>query len=124
MDDPSRVADFDRRVAHLPVLEFTREAAVRAGDLWRLLRTRKRTVVMRDLFLTALADAHRVRLLTADSDFMPLQELGLDIAIVREDSRVPLSPAPWPRPSYAAVHPATVYGRLPPAIRRRCRCVT
>lgn len=89
MEDLARVHEFDRYFAHLPVLEFNREAARRAGDLWRALRRSKRTVAIRDLFLAALADVHRVRLLTADHDFLPLRTLGLDIAIVEEESRLP-----------------------------------
>lgn len=88
MEDPAKIHDFDHRFAHLPVLEFTREASLRAGDLWRSLRHHKKTVAIRDLFLAALADTHRVQLLTADQDFVPLRELGLDIAIVREESRL------------------------------------
>jgi predicted nucleic acid-binding protein len=89
MEDQTQIADFDRRFAHLSVLEFTQGAAIKAGDLWRSLRSRKQTVAIRDLFLAALADAHRVRLLTADRDFVPLKELGLDITIVGEESRLP-----------------------------------
>jgi len=89
MEDPAQIADFDRRFAHLSILEFSREAAIKAGDLWRSLRSRKQTVAIRDLFLAALADAHRVRLLTADRDFAPLKELGLDITIIDEESRLP-----------------------------------
>lgn len=88
MEDVARIAEFDRCFAHLSVLEFTREAAIRAGDLWRMLRSRKRTLAIRDLFLAALADVHRVRLITADHDFTPLQDLGLDITIVTEDSHL------------------------------------
>jgi predicted nucleic acid-binding protein len=91
MEDAARIAEFDRCFAHLPVLEFTREAAIRAGDLWRALRSRKRTLAIRDLFLAALADAHRVRLITADHDFTPLQDLGLDITIITEDTHLPSS---------------------------------
>ena len=89
MEDPVKVHEFDRAFAHLPVLDFTREAALRAGDLWRALRRAKKTVAIRDLFLASLADAHRVRLLTADHDFIPLRTLGLDITIIETDSRIP-----------------------------------
>ena len=88
MEDAARVREFDRAFAHLPVLEFTRDAAIRAGDLWRSLRRQKSSVAIRDLFLAALADAHHVTLLTADQDFLPLCALGLDITIVREESRL------------------------------------
>ena len=88
MEDMARVHEFDRAVAHLPVLEFTREAALRAGDLWRALRHAKKTIAIRDLFLAALADVHRVRLLTADHDFVPLRDLGLDLAIIEKESRL------------------------------------
>ena len=89
MEDLERVSDFDRRFAHLPVLEFTREAALRAGDLWRLLRQRKKPMAIRDLFVGALADAHQVKLLTADHDFIPLRDLGLDVDIIEAESHVP-----------------------------------
>lgn len=88
MEDPARVHEFDRRFAHLPVLEFTQAAAIRAGDLWRALRHSKQAVAIRDLFLAALADVHHVRLLTADHDFSPLRDLGLDITIVEQESRL------------------------------------
>ena len=88
MEDLARVHEFDRAFAHLPVLEFTREAAVRAGELWRQLRAGKKSVAIRDLFLAAVADVHRVQLLTADQDFAPLQEFGLDIEIIRSESSV------------------------------------
>ena len=89
MEDPAKVHEFDSAFAHLPVLEFTREAALRAGDLWRTLRRTKKTVAIRDLFLASLADVHRVRLLTADRDFVPLCALGLDITIIETESRIP-----------------------------------
>lgn len=89
MEEAARIREFDQRFAHLDVLEFTREAAIRAGDLWRALRKAKKTIAIRDLLLAALADAHRVRLITADADFFPLCELGLGITIVREESRLP-----------------------------------
>lgn len=88
MEDVARIHEFDRRFAHLPVLEFTRDAALRAGDLWRDLRHRKATVAIRDLFLAALADVHRVKLLTADHDFVPLRDLGLDIEIIQKDTHL------------------------------------
>jgi predicted nucleic acid-binding protein len=89
MEDETKIHAFDRAFAHLPVLEFDRETAIRAGDLWRALRRHKQHVAIRDLFLAALADVHRVRLLTADHDFKPLQALGLDITIIEHDSRLP-----------------------------------
>lgn len=89
MEDSAYVQEFDRRFAHLPVLEFTREAAIKAGDLWRELRRRKQPVAIRDLFLAALADVHRVTLLTADQDFRSLQAMGLAIEIITTLSRVP-----------------------------------
>ena len=89
MEDLAKVNEFDSVFAHLPVLEFTREAAVRAGDLWRALRRAKKTVAIRDLFLASLADVHRVRLLTADHDFLPLRALGLDITLIETESRIP-----------------------------------
>lgn len=89
MEELAQVQEFDRRFSHLPVLEFDRESALKAGDLWRELRRRRRSVAIRDLFLASLADAHRVKLLTADSDFRPLRELGLEIEIVTAESRVP-----------------------------------
>ena len=89
MEDLAKVHAFDSAFAHLPVLDFTREAAVRAGDLWRTLRRAKKTVAIRDLFLASLADVHRVRLLTADHDFVPLRDLGLDITIIEIESRIP-----------------------------------
>ena len=89
MEDLAKIHEFDSAFAHLPVLEFTREAALRAGDLWRALRRAKRTVAIRDLFLASLADVHRVTLLTADHDFIPLRALGLDITIVETESRLP-----------------------------------
>ena len=70
-------------------LEFTREAALRAGELWRLLRQRKKPIAIRDLFLGALADVHCVKLLTADHDFVPLRDLGLDIDVIETESRLP-----------------------------------
>jgi predicted nucleic acid-binding protein len=88
MERPASVADFDRRLGHLPVLELTREAAIRGGDLWRALRKRRQTVHVRDLLMAAIADASRTRLLTADRDFEPLVELGIDIEIVDTDSTV------------------------------------
>jgi len=89
MEDLAKIHEFDSAFAHLPVLEFTREAALRAGDLWRTLRRTKKTVAIRDLFLASLADVHRVRLLTADHDFVPLRDLGLDIAIIATETRIP-----------------------------------
>ena len=86
MEDLSKVHEFDRRFSHLPVLEFNRAAAVRAGDLWRELRRLKKTIAIRDLFLAALADVYRVKLLTADHDFLPLQQLGLDINVVLKET--------------------------------------
>lgn len=91
MEDDALVQEFDRRFAQLPVLEFTRAAALHAGELWRRLRRKGRTVAIRDLFLAALAATHRVTLLTADHDFEPLRRLGLDIHIVSTESRVPES---------------------------------
>ncbi len=91
MEDLAKIREFDHSFSHLPVLEFTREAAIRAGDLWRALRRAKKTVAIRDLFLAALADAHHVRLLTADHDFLPLRELGLDITVITAESHVPFS---------------------------------
>lgn len=88
MEDLARVHEFDRRFSHLSVLEFTREASVKAGDLWRNLRRVKKSVAIRDLFLASLAMTHHVRLLTADRDFVPLREMGLDIVIIEEESRV------------------------------------
>ena len=88
MEDLARVHEFDRAFAHLPVLELTHDAALRAGDLWRALRRAKKSVAIRDLFLAAIADVHRVKLLTADHDFAPLQALGLDITIIEEESRL------------------------------------
>ena len=88
MEDLARVHEFDRRFSHLPVLEFTQEASVKAGDLWRNLRRIKKSVAIRDLFLASLAEIHHVRLLTADHDFIPLQQMGLDIVIIEEESRV------------------------------------
>ena len=88
MEDLAKVHEFDSSFAHLPVLEFTREAALRAGDLWRTMRRAKKTVAVRDLFLASLADAHRVRLLTADHDFIPLRTLGLDIIIIETESHI------------------------------------
>ena len=89
MEDLAKVHAFDSAFAHLPVLEFTREASLRAGDLWRTLRQAKKTGAIRDLFLASLADVHRVRLLTADHDFIPLRDLGLDITIIETESRIP-----------------------------------
>lgn len=89
MEDMARGREFDRCFSHLPVLEFTREAALRAGDLWRTLRQKRQQIAIRDLFLAALADAHDVRLLTADHDFLPLQRLGLDIVIIEDSSTAP-----------------------------------
>jgi predicted nucleic acid-binding protein len=88
MERAERIADFDQRFGHLAVLVLGRDAAVRAGDLWRELRRRKASVAMRDLLMAAIADTSRVRLLTADSDFEPLLELGLDISIVEQESIV------------------------------------
>lgn len=88
MEDVAKVHEFDSAFAHLPVLNFTREAALRAGDLWRTLRRTKKTVAIRDLFLASLADVHRVRLLTADHDFIPLRTLGLDITIIETESHI------------------------------------
>ncbi len=88
MEDPTRIREFDRCLSHLPVLEFTREAALRAGDLWRALRRKHQSLAVRDLFLAALSDAHQVKLLTADHDFVPLQRLGLDIVIIEEPSTI------------------------------------
>ena len=89
MEDEAKIHAFDRAFNHLPVLEFDQPSALRAGDLWRALRRRKQHVAIRDLFIAALADAHRVRLLTADHDFKPLQALGLDIVIIEEESHLP-----------------------------------
>ncbi len=89
MEDMAKVQEFDRAFSHLTVLEFTREAAIKAGDLWRELRRRKQTLAIRDLFLAAIASTHRMKLLTADHDFKPLKELGLDIEIITSPSRVP-----------------------------------
>ena len=89
MESETHLREYDRRFAHLPVLEFGREAAIRAGDLWRRLRQENSRVAIRDLFLAALADVHRVRLLTADRDFLPLRALGLNIEIVTAESRLP-----------------------------------
>jgi predicted nucleic acid-binding protein len=66
MEDVARIHEFDRRFAHLPVLECTREAAVRADDLWRSVRKAKRPIAIRDLCA-----------------------LGLDVAIIERDSRLP-----------------------------------
>lgn len=88
MERAQDLASFDRRLGHLPVLELTRAAAVRAGDLWRELRRRGATVGIRDLLMAAIADVHRVRLLTADRGFAPLHGLGLDVQIIEEESRV------------------------------------
>lgn len=88
MQGPEHVADFDRRLGHLPVLELTREAALRAGDLWRDVRRKRVSIHIRDLLMAAVADAGRARLLTADRDFEPLLELGLDIEILSEESHV------------------------------------
>ena len=74
MERGELVAEFDRRLGHLPVLELTRTASIRAGDLWRELRPRGVTVAVRDLLMAAIADTERVRLLTADSDFEPLAD--------------------------------------------------
>ena len=89
MENPAKIHEFDGAFAHLPVLEFTREAAVRAGDLLRTLRQAKKTIAIRDLFLAALADVHHVRLMTADHDFVPLREIGLDITIIETESHIP-----------------------------------
>lgn len=86
MESPEAVADFDQRLGHLPVLELDRAAALRAGELWRELRSRKRPVHVRDLLMAAIADTHRARLITADSDFEPLVEAGLDISIITTES--------------------------------------
>lgn len=88
MEGAEHVADFDRRLGHLPVIELSREAALRAGDLWRELRRRKATVHIRDLLMAALADVGKARLLTADADFAALRDLGLNIDIVQKDSRI------------------------------------
>jgi len=82
------VADFDRRFGHLPVLTLDRASAIRAGDLWRVLRRSGRTVAPRDLLLAAIADVSRTRLITGDSDFEPLVELGLDIQIASKPSSI------------------------------------
>lgn len=89
MEDLTRVHEFDRCFSHLQVLEFTRAAALRAGELWRMLRQKHQHVAIRDLFLAAVAEVHDVKLLTADHDFLPLQRLGLDIAIIEESSTSP-----------------------------------
>ncbi len=89
MEEEALVEEFDHRFSHLPVLEFTREVSSKAGDLWRQLRRRKKSVGFRDIFLAAVAQVHRVKLITADHDFLPLQQIGLDIQIVTEDSRLP-----------------------------------
>jgi predicted nucleic acid-binding protein len=86
MEKPELVADFDRRLGHLPVLELTREAAIRGGDLWRSLRKRRAAVHVRDLLMAAIADTHRTRLITADRDFEPLLALGIDVVIVADES--------------------------------------
>jgi predicted nucleic acid-binding protein len=86
MEKPELIADFDRRLGHLPVLELTRQAATRGGDLWRTLRKRRASVHIRDLLMAAIADTSRLRLVTADRDFEPLVALGLDIEIVIEES--------------------------------------
>lgn len=88
MEDETKIHAFDRAFSHLPVLEFDQETAVRAGDLWRALRQRKQHIAIRDLFLAALADVHRVQLLTADHDFRPLQALGLDITILEHETHL------------------------------------
>lgn len=88
MEDATRIREFDQAFSHLPVLEFTRAAALRAGELWRTLRQKHQPIAIRDLFLAALADVHHVRLLTADHDFLPLQRLGLDLVIIEEPSTV------------------------------------
>jgi predicted nucleic acid-binding protein len=88
MERADLVADFDRRLGHLPVLDLGRAAALRAGDLWRELRKRRQTVHVRDLLMAAIADTQRARLLTADRDFAPLLGLGLDIVIVGTESAV------------------------------------
>lgn len=82
MERPDRIADFDRLRAPRGV-DLGRRAAVRTGDLWRQLRRKGWTVHMRDLLMASVADASRARLITADSDFQPLVDLGLDIQIVR-----------------------------------------
>lgn len=82
MERDDLVAAFDRSLGHLPVLELTRAAALRASDLWRKLRRAGASVAMRDLLMAAIADAHGAKLLTADNDFAPLGKLGLDITIV------------------------------------------
>lgn len=89
MEEPAKIHEFDRLFAHLPVLEFNRDAALRAGDLWKALKHRKKTIAIRDLFLAAIADVHRVKLLTADNDFLPLCELGLAIQIIHQESKLP-----------------------------------
>lgn len=89
MEREDKIADFDRRFGHLEVLDFGRTAALRAGDLWRTIRKTGRTVHMRDLLMASVADAARVRLLTADTDFQPLVDLGLDIRIVTVESTLP-----------------------------------
>lgn len=88
MESAERIADFDRRLGHLVVLPLDRAAAVRAGDLWRELRRRRAPLHVRDLLMAAIADVARVRLLTADTDFAPLVDLGMDIAILAEESEV------------------------------------
>jgi predicted nucleic acid-binding protein len=88
MERPERVADFDRRFGHLEVLDLGRAAALRAGDLWRQLRRVGRAVHVRDLLIASVADVSRARLLTADADFQPLVDLGLDIEIVKVASAI------------------------------------
>lgn len=82
MERDESVAKFDRSFGHLPVLALTREAAVRAGDLRRKLRSAGANVAPRDLLMAAIADTHQAMLVTADRDFAPLQKIGLDIDIV------------------------------------------
>ena len=88
MQRHEHVVDFDRRLGHLPVLELTHEAALRAGDLWRELRGRKLSMHIRDLLMAAVADVGQARLLTADADFKPLLEIGLNIDILTEESQI------------------------------------
>lgn len=88
MEDEARVRDFDRRFGHLEVLPLNRQAAIRAGDLWRALRKRGTPVAVRDLLMAAIADIHGRRLLTADKDFSQLVELGLDVQIIEKETRL------------------------------------
>jgi predicted nucleic acid-binding protein len=94
MERPARIAEFDRRLGHLSVLELTRASALRAGDLWRETRRRGAVVAVRDLLMASIADVERARLITADADFQPLAEMGLDIVIVKTTSTVEPDDAP------------------------------